>query len=200
MKYLITLVAILFTTSACASGKKIRVVDPVTDSTVVSGDASAIIVGCDNHPAVGFAYCRKMEGDNAGQSISFIGPPSKCEQKDSCVFLKVWNNAGNLVWGGSIPKGETKVSVTWKQLLSSETFDLANRGFWTLNETVYWIDPDGKERQSVAQADIVLRVYKKGYLPLNAVKDDPSFVWTWSEGGFIFKITSALRSFVGVDR
>lgn len=182
--------------SACATGKKVRV-DPVTESTVLAGDASAIIVGCDNNPAVGFAYCRKSEGETAGQSISFVGPPSKCNQKDSCVYFKVWSNTGQLVWGGSIPKGETRTSVSWKQLLSSDTFELGNRGFWTVNETVYWIDPDGRERTSVAQADIVLRVYKKGYLPLNNIKDDPSFVWVWSEGGFIYKMTSALRSFVG---
>lgn len=181
---------------ACAAGKGRVRPDPVTPSTVLDGDATGLVEGCGNQPIVGFTYCRVQEGDNSSQVVWFIGPPSECDQKDSCVFFKAWDNQGQLVWGGSIPKGRTRVAVSWKTLLSSPTFELGHRGFWTWNIQVFWKDPDGKERISTAQGDIVLRVYRNGYLPLHEVLDDPSYVWTWNDHNYLYRMTSGLRAFI----
>lgn len=180
---------------SCAANKGRVALDPVTSSTVLDGDATAIVEGCEQQPIVGFTYCRFQEGESAYKFLWFIGPPSKCD-REACVYIKVWNGEGNLVWGGSIPKDKTRVSVSWKTLLSAPTFDSGKRGFWTFNEQVYWKDPDGRERVSTAQGDIVVRVYRSGYLPLDKVANDPSYVWKWYDNGFFYQMTSGLRAFV----
>lgn len=185
--------------TACAGGKHRVRLDTNTRSTVLDGDATGIIEGCGNQPIVGFTYCRQQEGDNAGTSLSFVGPPAKCDEKihpDGCVFIKVWDNQSNLVGGGMIPKKETRLNIPWSKLLSSPHFQLGSRGFWTWNVQVYFLDPDGREQVSNAQGDIILRVYRKGYLPLHQVEDDPNFVWEWLDGDFLYKMTSGLRAFV----
>lgn len=195
IKRLLVLLCLAITHAACgASPARVRP-DVNTESSVKDGDATAIIEGCGNPPIVGFTYCRVQEGDTAGQSLWFIGPPADCDQL-ACVFIKVWNNQSQLVWGGSLPKGGTRVEVPWKTLLGSETFQVSHRGFWTWNVEVHWRDLDGKERVSVSQGDLVLRVFRIGYVPLHEVGSDPSFVWSWVSGEKIFKMTSGLRAYV----
>lgn len=176
--------------------KKSVAPDPVPDA-LVSGDATGLIEGCGAQPIVGFTYCRFVEGDAADQSVSFLGPPAQCSDPAACVFLKVFNQGGQVAWGGSIPKGQTRVSVPWKTLLGSDQFQVGARGFWSWTAEVLWIDPDGHDRRSLAQGDIVLRVYHKGYTPLDKVSADPAFVWTWSEGQYVYKMTAGLRAYVG---
>jgi hypothetical protein len=193
----LTLVQILFVltlTQGCAASKARVAVDPVTESSILDGDATSVVEGCGHPPAVGIAYCRVQEGDNAGQSIFFIGPPAECDRDDACVFLKVWNSQGMLVWGGAIPKGQTRVEVAWKTLLGRDTFEVGHRGFWTWNTEVFWRDLDGKERRSVSQGDLVLRVFRRGYIPLQDVTTDAHFVWSWSEHDFRYQMTSGLRA------
>ncbi len=181
---------------ACAAAKRVRL-DVNTQSTVLDGDATGLIEACGNQPIVGFTYCRVSEGDSAGQSISFIGPPAKCNQEKGCVFIKVWNNQSQLIWGDVIPEKQTRISVPWKTLLGGNPkFELGNRGFWTWNMQVYYIDPDGRERISTAQGDIVLRVYRKDYLPLHEVENDANFIWSWIEGSYLYRMTSGLRAYI----
>lgn len=206
--------------AGCATGKVAT--DTVTKSTVVDGDATAMVQGCGNQPVVGFAYCRKQEGDSTDDVITFIGPPSKCA-RETCVFIKVFNNQGDLVFGAPIPKDQTQLTVTWRQLLDQpkdkgvvlkndgtpvvpsqnlDVFSLSQRGFWSWNLQVYFIGEDGRERQSQAQGDIVLRIYKKSYTPLHEVSNDPNFIWEWQMPylglPWDFKMTSSLRSYVGL--
>jgi hypothetical protein len=186
---------LLFSHSACAMSRGRVALDPVTRSTILDGDATVVIVGCDQTPAIGFAYCRMQEGQTSDQSLGFIVPPSKCHQQE-CSYIKIWDHSGKLIWGGAPPKGQTRIEVSWKTLLSGLNFEVNHRGFWTVNLTVYWLDKDGNERQSVAQGDIVLRVYRKGYLPLNRVSDDPHFVWDFNEGSCRYQMTSSLRTYL----
>lgn len=102
------------------------------------------------------------------------------------------------------PVGPETGAVVQSDLVTSpisHTFDRTQRGFWSWNLKVYWMDPKGLEHESQAQGDIVLRVYDKAYVPLHTVTDDPAFVWSWNDrfGGadYRFKSTSSLRSFVG---
>lgn len=164
---------------------------------ILANDETGIVEGCGNQPVVGFTYCRQVEGDAANHSITFIGPPAKCDHADACVFIKVFNNQGILVWGGQIPKGETRIAVPWATLLGTGAFQIGHRGFWTFNMDVLWLDPDGKERQATTQGELVLRVYKAGYLPLNNVSADPNFVWAWVDNGLTYRMTSSLRAYVG---
>jgi hypothetical protein len=202
MRYVFVLGLLLLchAATACAASRGRVQPDPVTASTVLDGDATGLVEGCGNQPIVGFTYCRAQEGTAANQSIWFIGPPAKCEQAEACVFIKVWDGQGQLVWGGSIPKGQTRVGVPWVKLLSGPVFELAHRGFWTWNMQVYWLDPEGKERVATSQGDIVVRVYRKGYLPLNEVASDPNFVWSWYDGKCEYRLTAGLRAYVKCGR
>jgi hypothetical protein len=201
MRQLLILILLLsssFPSVACAFGKKRTVaLDPVTSSSVLDGDATGLaeIAGCPS--GVGFAYCREAEGAAADRSIAFIGPPAQCD-REACVFVKVFDNQGRLVWGGSIPKGQTRVSVPWATLLGSPTFEFNYRGFWSFTTTVYFVGPDKRERETVSLGDIVLRVFRKGYAPLQGVADDPAFVWHWAEADRAYKATAGLRAWAGV--
>jgi hypothetical protein len=178
--------------------------DTIT-SPLVAGDATVIVEGCGQQPSVGFAYCRVVENQNVDPSegIAFHGPPAECRREDACVFFKVWNQAGAVVWGAAITKGQTRIVAPWRKLLGCAdlpapcSFSALWRGIWTVNMVLLWIDKDGRDRESFAQGDIVLRVYSKGYIPLESVAEDPAFVWTWSDGQWDFKSTSGLRSWVG---
>lgn len=169
--------------------------DPVTESTITDGDATGLAEGCGQQPSPLGMFCRLVEGEVAPKSIFFIGPPAECD-RDACVYIKVWNGQGQIVYGGSIPKGKTRVEVPWKTLLGRDTVQINDRGLWTFNTTVYSKDLDGREKMAVSQGDIILRVFRSGYVPLNAVEDDPAFVWSWTESGYLYKMTAGLRAFV----
>lgn len=189
-------ISLIVCNTACAFSRGRVAIDSITHSTILDGDATGLVEGCGNQPQVGFTYCRVQEGQTAGQQIWFIGPPAVCDQKEGCVFLKVWNNQSQLVWGGSIEKGKTRVGVSWNTLLSSPTFEVSHRGFWTWNMEVFWKGPDGRERTSKSQGDIVLRTYRTGYLPLQEVSSDPAYVWDWVEGSCHYRMTSGLRAYI----
>lgn len=191
----------LGSTPVHAFGKhKTVAADPVI-APIVAGDPTAIVQGCGAQPIVGFTYCRIVEGDAADQNIDFIGPPAKCNNPDgttgtACAFVKVYNQSGQLAWGGSIPKGQTRVSVPWTTLLGAPQFQQANRGFWSWLLEVHWTDPDHHDRVTVTQGEIRLAVYKSGYIPLDTVSSDPNYVWTWIDGNSTYHMTSNLRAYV----
>lgn len=101
--------------SGCSTGRV--PLDPVTSSTVGAGDATAMVQGCGNNPAVGIAYCRVSEGKSSDEMLYFIAPPADCN-RSACAYLKVWNNQGDLVFGGPFEKGKTRLGVSWTALLS----------------------------------------------------------------------------------
>ncbi len=188
--------ALLLVASGCGVS---RVKPDQGVSPAAAGDSTAIVEGCGNQPVPGFTYCRFSEGELASQSLSFVGPPADCPG-ESCVFVKVFNQAGQLAWGGSIPKGNTRVSIPWKTLLATDRFQLEMRGAWSFVIRVLWRDTNGHDRVSVAKGDVFLRVLPKAYQPLNAVSSDPNFGWEWREGGHRYRMTSSLRSSVEAVR
>ena len=169
-------------------------IDPMQPT--VSFDTTAIIEACGNQPIVGFTYCRVGEGESTSDALNFIGPPVECNQRDSCIFIKVWNAQGKLAWSGSILKGQTKVAISWKTLVSSPSFEIQQRGFWTWNLEVHYFDEKKRERISKTNGDIVLRIYRRDYLPLVSDGADPAIIWTWSDGDCHYKLTSSLRAYV----
>lgn len=193
---IIVLTTLISTHAFAFGGKRTTVaLDPVTPSTLLDGDATGLVEGCGSQPSPLGVFCRVVEGEVIGKSVFFIGPPAQCDRA-ACVFIKVWNNQGQLVYGESIPKGQTRVEALWKTLLGRETAAVGDRGFWTFNTTVIYKDPDGRERQATSQGDIVLRVFRKDYVPLHNVSDDPAFVWTWTDKGSLYRMTAGLRAFV----
>lgn len=186
----------LFLCAAATNCAAVKLTPDNAMAAIEAEDFTGLIEGCGKQLIAGFDYCRVQEGDNANQEISFIGPPSACRE-DACVFIKVYDNKGNVAWGGSIPRGKTRVTVPWKELLKSDTFTLGQRGFYTYNHEVHWVDTEGRDRVSYSQGEIVLRVYKKGYMPLNNVSDDPNFAWSWREGDRLVKMTTGMRVYVG---
>lgn len=178
--------------SRCASVK----LEPDTAMAAIEAqDYTGMVDGCGKQPIIGFDYCRVEEGSTTTKGFSFIGPPAVCKG-EACVFIKVYKG-GEVIWGGSIPKGKTKIALTWKDLTKQDSFAVGDRGFYPYTHEVKWIDKDGNERTSFSQGELVLRVYKKGYIPLHTVSDDPNFVWRWIEDGRMIRLTTGLRAFIG---
>lgn len=163
-------------------------------AAIEAGDYTSILSGCGSQPIVGFLYCRVKEGDNTSLSFDVIGPPAKCKQ-DKCVFFKIFNVQGEVAYSGALEKGKTRVTVLWMDLTKEPAFKVGDRGFWTMNHEVHWEDKDGNERVSYSQGEILLRVYKAGYIPLHEAKEDPNYVWTWKDGNRLFRMTTGLRAF-----
>lgn len=203
MKKIVALFLSLFiggcATQAFAFGKKhptAVAIDTVTESTAKDNDVTGLAEGCGQQPSPLGMFCHVEEGSAADKVVWFIGPPAQCE-REACVYIKIINSQGQIVAGPSIPKGKTRVAVPWSTLLSRDTFQIGDRGTWTFITTVYYVDKDGREHKSDSLGDIILRVFRQGYVPLHNVKSDPNFVWTWSEGPVIYRMTSGLRAYVG---
>lgn len=188
MKYILLF---LFSFNLFAMSKRVPV-----DSIKMAdtGDVTSIVEGCGNQPFVGGTFCRVEEGATTTGIISLIGPPAKCNL-DECVFFKIFDTHGQLIFGKSLAKGKTRLDVQWKELIKRDTFEMADRGTWFIRTTVFWTDIDGNDQESNSTGDIVLKVFRKGYMPLNQVENDPNFVWEWVDNNQIYKMTSSLRAF-----
>lgn len=196
--FAIVLFAALISNTACAFGRKGSAgvhPDAVTSSSLKDGDSTGLAEGCGQQPSPLGMFCRMVEGETASKSIWFIGPPANCDRA-ACVYIKVFSAQGQPAFGVEIPKGKTRVEVSWKQLLARDTVQLGDRGTWTFNTQIFYKDADGREHETQSQGDIVLRVYKHGYVPLHALEDDPNYAWVWTEDGFLYKVTAGLRAFV----
>jgi len=200
MRKFFVFVAFLAATNACAFSRARHMPEDSFMDALAANDETGL-VDCGHPVAPGFCYVRQVEGDAASSVLTFIGPPAACDRA-SCVSVKVYDNQGRVAWGDAFPRGKTRLSVPWGTLLGCVdgqpcSFEVSQRGTWTFNHEVYWKDAQGAERRSVSQGEIVLRVFRRGYLPLDTVRSDPNFAWTWTEGGFIYKMTTGLRAFVG---
>lgn len=183
--------SLFFALNGFAMSKRVPV-DAITMSE--TGDVTSIVEGCGNQPFVGGTFCRVEEGAKTSAVISLIGPPAKCD-RDECVFFKIFDTHGQLIYGQALPKGKTRLDVSWKDIIKRDTFEMADRGTWFIRTTVFWIDIEGHEHESNSTGDIVLKVFRQAYLPLNQVENDQNFVWQWVDNNHIYKMTSSLRAF-----
>lgn len=167
-------------------------------AAVDAGDFTAIVEGCGHQPVVGYTYCRKQEGEATNDKITFIAPPSSCLGSEPCSSLKVFYPDGSPTLGLDFPKKTGRLAIGWSDLTKKPTFDSGDRGFWPFVTTVRYLGEDGKERTSVAEGEIRLRVYRNGYLPLNEVREDQAYAWKWASGGFIYRMTTGARAYAGV--
>lgn len=173
-----------------------------------SNDYTAIISGCGNPPIVGYTYCRKAVGDSTLEKLKFHFPPVKCfpadpitkEPRSSCISGKIFFPDGSPALGFSVPFGQTEYEIEWANLVKDSEFKKDYRGFWGYSYEILWVDPNNFEQKSFLQGEIRLRVYStqvddRFYLPLHNVKDDPNFVWTWTDKeGRTFKMTTSGRA------
>lgn len=180
-------------------------VQPDAEASALSGlDETGLIDGCGTQLQDGFMVCRMMEGPVDQKSIFFVGPPAQCAETDaqgnpvdSCVHFSIYFPNGNPSLDGKIPRGQTRVPVLWKDLVKKDTFAKGDRGFWSYDYTIKWIDPDGKEQSTFVQGELILRVYTQDYKPLHDSPADPNFVWQWTENGAPVAMTTGGRVYVG---
>lgn len=173
-------------------------IDPSV-AAVVANDKTAIIEGCGHQPIVGYTYCRVMEGDASNVVLKLHLPPAKC-RSESCASYKFLNQTGDLVFGGTLPKGQTVVVIPWEKLTGKPVFDVNDRGYWAYLYEVYWTGPDGRDYATTAEGEIRMRVHRKDYAPLHAIPGDAAFGWSWIDDGRIFLFSTAGRAYTGLQR
>lgn len=162
-------------------------------------DVTVGVLGCGHQPIVGYTHCRVMEGEVANRSITLLAPPAVCAREDACVFFEIYNRDGALVHSGSIPKGQTRTTFSWVQLIKKNFFSAGDRGFWGIAMTIYSLDPEGNEQITHEEGEIRLRVLKKEYHDLHEAPRDPNYVWEWTEDGYTVRKTQGGRTWIGKE-
>lgn len=195
MKALLIL-CILFTMVACSS---CNTAHPKPDqealSAIEGGDLTALVQGCGNQLVSGYTYCRKLEGQNTTEAVVFVAPSTKCGQ-DSCAELKVFFPDGSPSYGYTFKKGETSHRIAWSELTKKSTFDVEDRGFWPFTYRILWVGKDGRQRETVTEGEIRLRVLRNGYVDLHDIASDQNFVWVLKHDGVVVKMTTGGRTYV----
>lgn len=181
----------VFLINSCTSGlaldKEIGAVE--------AEDLTALVQGCGNQLVSGYTYCRKMEGEATNESITFVAPISNCKNGE-CTELKIFYPDGSPSYGYVFKKGESKHVVKWTTLTKKNTFDVQDRGFWLFTYRIKFIDTDGRERETVTEGEIRLRVYRQAYIPLHEVPEDRNYVWKFNFDGVNVRMTTGGRTYV----
>ena len=164
---------------------------------LAAGDATALIEGCGNQLVPGYTYCRVMEGEVANSSVYIVAPPAACEGDEPCTTFKIFMPTGEAPVEGSIPRGQTRGAVRWADLLRRPTFQVGDRGFWPVVVATRWLDAEGREQFTQVDGEIRVRVYRRGYVPLQDAAVDENFAYSWTEGGLPVRVTSTGRAYVG---
>jgi hypothetical protein len=182
-------------------------------SAIAASDPTALIKveGCGYQPLVteGYAYCRVVEGPVGSMALTFIAPPQAKDCPDApnpCVDFTIFFPDGSPAYQDSIPAGQTSKTVPWRTLVKKENFTVEDRGFWPFTYTIRWKDTQGNTFKTVSQGELRLRVIRSqvcpagkpcsAYVPLRNAKDDPNFVWKWSQDGQLIQMTTGARTSV----
>lgn len=184
-------------------------------SAISANDYTAIVEGCGNQPIPGYTYCRVHEGEATSGVVTFMAPATVCLDKDpvtgspwtSCASVTLYDPNGNNPIEWKIPRGQTSMLKTWKEITGQDTFQKGDRGYWVFTVNWHWIDPTGRDQQTQVEGEIRMRVIATqvcpagsaclSYLPLNDAPDDPNFAWTWTQDNVILKVTTGGRTYVG---
>jgi len=167
--------------------------DSSTVFAAEANDKTVIIEGCGSQPVVGYTYCRMREGGPTSGKITLIAPPVKC-QTEPCVSFTLFFPDGSPSLGYTLPMGQTRLDVPWRELTKTDTFNKQQRGFWPVVMKWKWLDINGREYESYSEGEIRLRVLSSNYVPLHEIRAVPNFVWAWGEGKNQFRMTTAGRS------
>lgn len=158
-------------------------------------DATGLVEGCGHQPVVGYTYCRMVEGLPTQGSLVFLAPPITCKQ-NTCVLLKIYSPMGQTVTAHGFAKGQTRLEVPWRAIVSRDKFEVQDRGFWPFTMLLSFTDSEGQDRSLLVEGEVRLRVHKAGYTPLNHTAVDPSFTWEFIESGTVIKMTTGGRAYV----
>lgn len=169
--------------------------DKETISAIEAGDVTALVQGCGNQLVSGYTYCRKMEGENTSEVVAFVIPSSRCGE-DSCAEVKIFYPDGSPTYGYQFRKGETIHRVKWSDLTKKNHFDVDDRGFWPYTYRIKWLDFEGKQRETITEGEIRLRVLRQGYIPLHEVQGDSNFVWNFKFDNTQVRMTTGGRTYV----
>jgi hypothetical protein len=193
---MIIFVVLLFTACACLRSSRLIMDNGI--SAVEGGDATAIVTGCGNAPIVGYTYCRKTEGDSTVEKLVFHAPTQSknCPNGSPCTTGKIFRPDGSVI-GLTFEEGSNTSVVTWEEILQAPKFEKFDRGFYLFFIETEFTDSTGQRRTIFQEGEIRLRVLGKGYIPLHEVPNDRNFGYTWKSNGYIMKLTSKGRAFVG---
>lgn len=151
--------------------------------------------GCGTQLQTGLLFCRVSENHPAHAKITFVGPKSNCS-RERCVFVKIYFPTGEPALELSIPKDQTSVSVTWRELIHADHFSKEQRGFWPFLRTVYWRNADGQEGVTQDEGLIYLRVLSSGYESLHESRDNPNWAFKSTYKGLAWRMTTSGRTYV----
>lgn len=165
-------------------------------SAIEGEDYTGLVEGCGNQLVPGYTYCRKMEGTPTEELMYFHAPKTECVQ-EPCRTFKVFGPNGDIVFGGEFKRGEVRVGVPWSKLTGRSSFEIGDRGFWGVIYEIKFIDSAGRERTTLTQGEVRMRVVRRGYIPLHNSENDKEFVWKWKSNGVDIKMTTGGRTFVG---
>jgi hypothetical protein len=202
---------ILFCVSSILSLTAIRCIPAVRQDKAMAAveamDYTALIEGCGRQLIPGYTYCRVGEGDSTAGTLAFVAPATECLSNESCANFKLYHPSQGLIFGGIVPKGQTRAEISWKQILGRDTFELSDIGFWPYSYEIKWLDPKGDEHTTYSQGEIRMRVIRKKvcdeknvckyYEPLHNVEGNDAFVWEWIENEQKVKMTTGARTYVG---
>lgn len=191
---LVVLISLVFFAGSC-SQKGVKPDEFM--SAAQAGDYTALIEGCGNQLTAGYTYCRKTEGQSAAENIFFVAPKTNCLGEGPCVTFKVFFPNGSPSYGGSVPRGTTRVAIPWSVLVKKDRFEIEDRGFWQYIYDIRWLDLAGREQLTRSFGEIRMRVVPSGYVSLSEIPEDKSFVWSWSDNGTIVRMTTGARTYVG---
>lgn len=187
-------VLILFFGLGASDCDKHRVKIDSSALAVEANDFTVFLAGCGNQPTSGYTYCRVREGASTeAQSLIVYVPPTACPE-ESCVLIRFFDLTGQLAYSFQVPRGTTRHSVKWSELVDEATFEKWQRGFWTVVIGWKYIGPDGRVYNSIAFGEIRLRVLDEAYESLNGVHSNENFVWAWSDGRDQFRMTTSGRA------
>lgn len=163
-----------------------------------ANDATAIIEGCGSQPIVGYTYCKVREGDPTTGTIKIKVPLAACERQ-SCANVKVFFPDGSPTLGLELPRGETEIEISWKDIVKKDTFEKDARGFWPVLVEWFWVDANGFENRTIVEGEIRMRVLSREYIPLHEIRDAVQFGWRWYDNDGVYRMSTAGRAWAGLN-
>lgn len=188
---------LLISCFGCSCASQNRVLD--SQSAIEANDLTAILSGCGQQLAgSGYLVCRETEGQNAKTEFLIVhSPPTLNCKGDACTFVKVFFQNGRPTLEKSILKGDRILKIPWMELINKESFDLSDRGTYSVSVRTHFIGPDGIERVTYSAGQVFMWVVKKNYISLIENENDEAFYWIWKTAeNQTLKVTTGYRVYV----
>jgi hypothetical protein len=165
----------------------------------IGNDYTVFMSGCGRETVVSDAIlCRVIAGlTTKTEVLEFHAPPDSDCKGEHCTYVKIFFPDGRPALEKSIPKGQSTLNVPWSEMMGKESFDLTDRGLFSVTVEMHYLDPQGEERRMYMEGMIFLRVISPSYTSLELSEDDENFYWVWKEKKQTLKLTTGGRAYVG---